>query len=119
MNWNLYHASLTMNPNHIRYDIYSFIKLTANYFGVSKFHEECMIFRFHQTWGLQSDLYAKTKYEDVVIGILLFTNKYDCKNGLINVEPYVLSLYKKDEYEKHITAIYKVLLTLKTINGYD
>jgi len=119
MNWNLYHASLTMNPNHIRYDIYSFIKLTANYFGISKFHEECMIFRFHQTWSLQSDLYAKTKYEDVVICILLFTNEYDCKNGLINVESYVLSLYKRDEYEKHITAIYKVLQTLKTINNCE
>jgi hypothetical protein len=78
-----------------------------------------MIFRFHQTWSLQSDLYAKTKYEDVIIGILLFTNEYDCKNGLINVEPYVLSLYKRDEYEKHITAIYKVLQTLKTINNYE
>ena len=119
MNWKLYHASITMNPNHIRYDIYSFIKLTANYFNISKFHEDCMIYRFNQTWDLQSDLYAKTKYEDVIIGILLFTNEYDCKNELLNVEPYVLELYKKVDYDKHITAIYKVLGTLKTINNIN
>ena len=119
MNWKLYHESITMNPNHIRYDIYSFIKLTANYFNISKFHEDCMIYRFNQTWDLQSDLYAKTKYEDVIIGILLFTNEYDCKNELLNVEPYVLELYKKADYDKHITAIYKVLGTLKTINNIN
>lgn len=106
-----------MNPNHIRYDIYSFIKLTANYFGITKFHEECMIFRFNQTWDIQRDLYAKTKYEDVVLGILLFTNEHDCNNNPISIERYVLELYKPEDYDKHITAIYKVFLTLRTINN--
>ena len=108
-----------MNPNNIRYDIYSFIKLTAGYFNITKFHEDCMIYRFNQAWGIQRDLYAKTKYEDVILGILLFTNEYDCKNDPMSIESYVLELYKPDEYEKHITLIYKVLLTLKTINDLN
>lgn len=117
MNWKLYRSSLTMNPSHIRYDIYSFIKLTASYFNVSKFHEDCMILRFNQTRPVHRELFAKTKYEDVIIGLLLFTNEYDCMNAPIDVEPYVRDLYKEEEYKKHIIAIYKVLQTLKTINN--
>lgn len=116
MNWNRYHKSLTSNPNNLRYDMYSFIKIVSTYFNITKFHEDCMIFKLQQTWDSQRDLYAKTVYEDVILGILLYTNEFDCKNDPMSVEDFVLSLYPKKDYRKHAIAIHKVYLTLRTIH---
>lgn len=117
MNWNRYHKSLTANPSHMRYDMYSFIKIVSTYFNITKFHEDCMIYRMQQTWDAQRDLYAKTVYEDIILGILLYTNEFDCANDPIAIDSFVMQLYKKEHYRKHAIAIHKVYLTLRTI--YD
>ena len=119
MNWNLYHNSIVMDPKKIRYDIYSFIKIVSSYFDITPFHEQCIITRFSQTWVLHQDLYSKTKYEDVVLGILVFTNEFDCKNDPIDIGPFLNMMYCAAEYKTHAISVHKVVMTLRTITGNE
>ncbi len=107
-----FHTSLLRNPNMFKYEIFSFIKIVSSYFGLTQFHEDCILYRLNETWNDRTILYNKIRYENVILGLMLFCNEFDCKNNeQILIEPFITSMYPQEIRQENLISIFKVYQT--------
>lgn len=91
---------------HVKFEIYSFIKIVTSYFNIRSYHEEEILYIFKSTWSERTYLYNRIKYENVVLAITAFVMR---KDENFNIYPIIPSLYSEKIINYNLCQIYSLL----------
>ena len=103
-----FHNKILRNPNYFKYEIYSFIKIVVSYFELSKFQEECILQLLHEIWDNRTVYFNKTRYENVILGLTLYSNELHYTSKSLAIDAFVADAYPPESIHDNLIAIYKV-----------
>lgn len=111
-----YHSALLRDPNHLKYEIYSFMKCVSSFYNLTPYQEECLRIRFTDTWNDRIIHFNKIRYENVILGLLKYCIDYDwCDIELMSIEPFINNVYPMDTRQDNRISIFKVYQTATEI----
>jgi hypothetical protein len=111
-----YHSALLRDPDHLKYEIYSFMKCVSSFYNLTPYQEECLRIRFTDTWNDRIIHFNKIRYENVILGLLKYCIDYDwCDIELMSIEPFINNVYPMDTRQDNRISIFKVYQTATEI----
>ena len=111
-----YHSALLRDPNHLKYEIYSFMKCVSSFYDLTPYQEECLRIRFTDTWNDRIIHFNKIRYENVILGLLKYCIDYDWRDiELMSIEPFINNVYSMDTRQDNRISIFKVYQTATEI----
>lgn len=111
-----YHSALLRDPNHLKYEIYSFMKCVSSFYDLTPYQEECLHIRFTDTWSDRIIHFNKIRYENVILGLLKYCIDYDwCDIELISIEQFIDAIYPMSTRQDNRISIFKVYQTATEI----
>ena len=111
-----YHSALLRDPNHLKYEIYSFMKCVSSFYDLTPYLEECLRIRFTDTWNDRIIHFNKIRYENVILGLLKYCIDYDWRDiELMSIETFINNVYSMDTRQDNRISIFKVYQTATEI----
>lgn len=97
----------------IKYEIYSFIDIVSNYFNLQPNLSERIKYIFNEIWRKYTTFFNVIRYENAVLGVMLFVvEEFYKEMGIdlipIDVTGYVMLMYGKNNIEKNMVQVYIV-----------
>lgn len=104
----------------IRFEVYSFIGIVANYFNLQPTLIERIKFVFNEIWNKHVTFFNTIRYENTVLGVAIFAvdefyQSMSIDDIPIDVTEFVEMLYGKDHVTKNIVQIYAVYQNVSEI----
>lgn len=112
----------TTNVRDIKYEVLCFMRTAENYFKLTPNMCERVEYLYKKTWSIKPNNFHNIRYENVVLGIVLFViDEYydsidiDQTMNVNSMSIFVNELYKKSDVKSNIIQIYRVRDTIKEL----
>lgn len=108
----------------LNYPAYSFAHILVNNFDLSNYQKERLLYIANEIWNDKMYLFNVTKYENLLIGIMLYVIAEDGEDP-IDIAGFISELYKGDSAKDVIQVynIYQIITDLfdqsQDISGLD
>jgi len=91
--------------NDLSYPVFSFTKIMSNWFDLSQYIEDRMLYTLKIVFADYSNLLKNCLLENIVMGILLYVTG-ECDTPNLNIDQFISYLYKPEDIRKNTTQIY-------------
>lgn len=104
----------------IKFEVYSFIGIVANYFNLQPVLIERIKFVFNEIWNKHATFFNTIRYENTVLGVMIFVVdeffQSMCIDDIpVDVSDFVEMLYGKNNIDKNIIQVYAVYQNVSEI----